>query len=395
MDIYQKSLALHQQLKGKIEIKTTMNVETRDDLSLVYSPGVAQPCREIQKDFRVIDDVTWRQNTVAVVSNGSAVLGLGNIGPEAGLPVMEGKAMLFKAFANINALPLCIRASSPEEVIAFCKALEPSVGGINLEDIKAPECVLIEEACQKELSIPVFHDDQHGTAIVVLAGLLNACKLVGKSLESLSVVVSGTGAAGSAIIKLLYASGVRHLKAFNQNGVVDKKFRDQYDAVVQGVCDCLSDEVSATYEEALVGADCFIGVSVADLLSVEWVKKMNHDAIIFAMANPSPEISYDLAKQAGVRIMGTGRSDYPNQINNVLAFPGIFRGALDAHASTINEPMKLAAAYAIASLVSDEQLSDTMIVPSVLDERVALAVAQAVAQTARETGVIQEGYSDQ
>lgn len=386
-DIYQESLALHEQLKGKVEVVSKIKVTTPEQLSLVYSPGVAQPCRAIAEDQSKVYDLTWKQSSVAIISDGSAILGLGNIGPAAGLPVMEGKAMLFNQFAGINAVPLCIETSSPQEIIDFCCAVAPTFGGINLEDIKAPECVMIEQAVQKRLAIPVFHDDQHGTAIVVLAGLINACKLTKRDLKASRIVISGTGAAGSAIIRMLHEYGATHITCFNQFGNVVAAKRDSYDFVVQEICGYIIDQPEISLTQAMNKADIFVGVSAGNILSEHQVASMNDDAIVFAMANPQPEIEYDLAKQANARIVGTGRSDYPNQINNVLAFPGIFKGALRVRAKGINQAMKLAAAHAIAGLIADEELSDTNIVPSVLDPRVADTVAAAVESSAQATGM--------
>lgn len=390
-NLKEKSLALHKELEGKISVENKMDVTSLEQLSLLYSPGVAEPCLEIKEDVEKAYEYTWKGNTVAVVSNGSAVLGLGNIGPEAGLPVMEGKAMLFKAFSGLNAIPLVIDAKKPEEIISFCRMLAPTVGGINLEDIKAPECVYIEQTLKKELNIPVFHDDQHGTAIVVVAGLINAYRLMNKDLKDAKVVVSGTGAAGSSIIRMLHAYGVKKIYATNSLGVINKKFADEYNFVVHELCDYLADlEGEKTLADCMKGADIFIGVSLANLVSKDDVRSMNKDAVVFGLANPNPEIPYPDAKEAGARIVGTGRSDYPNQVNNVLAFPGIFKGALSVRASQINEEMKIAAAEGIASLISDEELSEEFIIPNAFDPRVADVVAKAVADKAIETGVAKE-----
>lgn len=384
----EKAIQLHKELKGKVEIRNKKEVNTMEDLSLLYSPGVAEPCIEISNDINKVYDYTWKGNTVAVISDGSAVLGLGDIGPEAGLPVMEGKSMLFKAFSGLNAIPLVIDAKTPEEIIEFCKMVAPTFGGINLEDIAAPDCVFIEQELDKILDIPIFHDDQHGTAIVVVAGLINSYKLINKDLKKAKVVVSGTGAAGSSIIRMLNAYGVENIYATNSSGVIDPAHPENYNFVVQELCNYLTDlDGEKTLSDALVDADVFIGVSIANIVSKENVKSMNEDAVIFAMANPDPEIPYDDAKEAGARIVGTGRSDFPNQVNNVLAFPGIFKGALAVRASEINEEMKLAAAEAIAFLIADEDLNEENIIPGALDERVAEAVAEAVAQKAKETGV--------
>lgn len=390
-NLVEESLALHKKLKGKINIENKIEVTSLDDLSLLYSPGVAQPCLKIKDDKERVYDYTWKGNTVAVVSNGSAVLGLGDIGPEAGLPVMEGKAMLFKVFSGLNAVPLVIDVSNPDEIISFCKKIAPTFGGINLEDIKAPECVYIEQTLQKELNIPVFHDDQHGTAIVVIAGLINACQLLKKDLKETKIVVAGTGAAGSSIIRMLHSYGVSNINAFNAQGIVDKSKKDNYDFVVQEICEYLTDiSDENTLHDLMVGTDIFIGVSMANLLSKEDIAMMNTNAIVFALANPNPEISYLDAKEAGASIVGTGRSDYPNQINNVLAFPGIFKGALEIRARQISEEMKIAAAEGIASLVSEEELTEEYIIPSVLDPRVVGVVSQAVANKAIETKLVKE-----
>ncbi|QIK68957.1 NADP-dependent malic enzyme [Erysipelothrix sp. HDW6C] len=387
----ERSLALHKKLKGKVEVKNKMEVTSLDDLSLLYSPGVAEPCLEIKADISKVYDYTWKGNTVAVVSNGTAVLGLGDIGPEAGLPVMEGKSMLFKAFSNVNAVPIMLDTKDSDEIIKAVKLMAPTFGGINLEDIKAPECVYIEQELKKQLNIPVFHDDQHGTAIVVMAGLFNAFKLLNKDLKDAKVVVSGTGAAGSSIIRMLHAYGVKNIMATNSTGVVNPKNSSEYNFVVQELCNYLmptKDE--KTLSDALVDADVFIGVSMANIVSQDDVKSMNKDAVVFALANPNPEIPYDDAIAAGARIAGTGRSDYPNQVNNVLAFPGIFQGALQVRATEINEAMKLAAAEGIASMIDDKDITETNILPNALNKDVSNIVAASVARKAIETGVAQE-----
>ena len=331
---------------------------------------------------------TWKQNSVAVVSDGTAVLGLGDIGPEAAMPVMEGKAILFKKFGNIDAVPICLDTKDPKEIIQIVKAMAPTFGGINLEDISAPRCVEIERTLIQELDIPVFHDDQHGTAIVVTAGLLNALKVVGKKVEDITVVVSGTGAAGSSIIKMIHTLGVKEIYGFNINGIVTKEDYDQYDFLTQELTQITNRQGKRmTMAEAMCEADVFIGVSAPGLLTQDMVKSMKAKPIVFAMANPEPEIKYDDAIAAGVTVMGTGRSDFPNQINNVLAFPGLFRGALDVRAKKISEGMKLAAAKGLASLVSDEELSPTYVIPNALDPRVAKVVAAAVAKEARDEGL--------
>ena len=388
-DIYQESLELHQKAKGKLEVQLKVPLNDSLDLSLAYTPGVAKPCLEIAKDKDLAYQYTWKQNSVAVVSDGTAVLGLGDIGPEAAMPVMEGKAILFKKFGNIDAVPICLDTKDPQEIIRIVKAIAPSFGGINLEDISAPRCVEIERTLINELNIPVFHDDQHGTAIVVTAGLLNALKVVSKKVEDITVVVSGTGAAGSSIIKMLHALGVKEIYGFNINGIVIKDDYDKYDFLTQELTKITNSKSKRlSMSEALKEADVFIGVSAPNILTQEMVKGMKKDPIVFAMANPEPEINYDDALEAGVAVMGTGRSDYPNQINNVLAFPGLFRGALDVKAYKITEGMKLAAAYGLASLVSEEELSPTYVIPHALDPRVAKMVADAVAQKAKEEGVI-------
>lgn len=390
MDVFAKSLELHEKAQGKIEINSKVRVETKEDLSLAYSPGVAEPCRAIEKNEEDIYKYTSKGNMVAVITDGSAVLGLGNIGPKAALPVMEGKSILLKQFANVDSFPLCLDTQDPELIIQTCKLLAPSLGGINLEDISAPRCVEIERRLIEEMDIPVFHDDQHGTAIVVSAGLINACKLTNRDLSTLKVVVSGTGAAGSSIIKMLHRLGIRNIIGYNIDGIVHKSKADKYDFLTKELLeitnpdDFIGDDTLAS---ALVGADVFIGVSVANIVTKEMVASMNKDPFIFAMANPNPEIMPDLAKEGGALVVGTGRSDFPNQINNVLAFPGIFRGALDARAKKINEEMKMAAAIAIASCVDENELSPDFIIPSPFNPQVAQKVADAVKQTAIKTGV--------
>ncbi len=388
-DVYQEALKLHEELKGKLGVNVKTRVETKDDLSLLYTPGVAQPCREIHKNKNNVYKYTWKGNSVAVVSDGTAVLGLGDIGPEAAMPVMEGKAILFKKFGDIDAVPICLDTKDPKEIISIVKALAPTFGGINLEDISAPRCIEIERTLKEELDIPVFHDDQHGTAIVVTAGLINALKVVKKDISDVSVVVSGTGAAGSSIIKMIHNLGVKEIYGFNINGIVLKEDYDQYDFLTQELSLITNTQNKRiTMKEALEEADVFIGVSAPGLLTREMVKGMKENPIVFAMANPEPEIKYQDAIEAGARVVGTGRSDYPNQINNLLAFPGLFRGALDVHATKITEEMKLAAAYGLASLVSDKELSETYIIPDALNPKVAKTVAKAVGEKAIEQGVI-------
>lgn len=388
MDIYEQSLVMHEQVKGKLGVELKVPLLTSQDLSLAYTPGVAQPCREIAKDKEKAYQYTWKSNSVAVVSDGSAVLGLGNIGPEAGLPVMEGKAILFKQFANIDAVPLCLDTQDTKEIIQIVKAIAPTFGGINLEDISAPRCVEIERTLIEELDIPVFHDDQHGTAIVVTAGLINALKVVNKKMEDITVVVSGAGAAGSSIIKMIHSVGVKEIYAFNIDGILLKEDSHKYDFLSKELTEITnSKNKRMTMSEALKEADVFIGVSAPGVLSKEMVQSMKENAIVFAMANPEPEISYHDAIDAGVAIMATGRSDFPNQINNVLAFPGLFRGALDVRARKITEEMKLAASYALASLVEPDQLKADYIIPAALDSRVSEVVSKAVAKKAIETGI--------
>lgn len=383
-----EALHMHKVNKGKVLIQSKVPVKNARDLSLAYSPGVAEPCKEIHDRKETVYDYTMKGNMVAVVSNGSAVLGLGNIGPEAALPVMEGKSVLFKSFAGVESFPLCLDTHDIDEIVRTVKILEPTFGGVNLEDIAAPNCFIIEERLKKETSIPIFHDDQHGTAIVTVAGLINALKLVKKSFSDIRVVANGAGAAGIAIIKLLYSFGVREIIMCDSKGAIYEGrpygMNDVKDAVAKITN---QDKKEGSLEEVLEGADVFIGVSVGGLLTQEMVKKMNDDAIIFAMANPDPEIMPDDAKAAGAKVIGTGRSDFPNQVNNVLAFPGIFRGALDVRATRINEKMKIAAAEAIASLIADDELNADYVIPSPFDKRVAPIVASSVAKAAMESGV--------
>ena len=388
MSLREDALELHRAHQGKLGVVTKVPVENARDLSLAYSPGVAEPCKEIHRSVETVYEYTAKGNMVAVVSDGTAVLGLGNIGPHAALPVMEGKAVLFKSFAGVDAVPICLDTTDVEEIIRTVKLLEPTFGGINLEDIAAPACFAIEERLKQELNIPVFHDDQHGTAIVTLAGLINALKVTGKRMQDIKVVANGAGAAGIAIIKLLLSMGVKHVVMCDTKGAI-------YEGRVEGmnpVKDIIAkntnhERICGSLEEVIVGADVFIGVSVADSVTQEMVRSMNVDPIIFAMANPDPEIKPADAIAAGARVVGTGRSDYPNQVNNVLAFPGIFRGALDTRATTINEEMKIAAAHAIADLIPAHELKHDYVIPSPFDPRVAPAVAAAVAKAAMETGV--------
>ena len=386
MDYNKKSLALHKKYKGKIEIKSKVPLKTKDDLSLAYTPGVAEVCKLIHKDQKQINSYTMRGNTVAVITDGSAVLGLGNIGPFAAMPVMEGKAALFKEFAGVDAFPICLNTQDPEKVVEMIKLLEPTFGGINLEDISAPNCFYIEERLKKEMNIPVFHDDQHGTAIVVLAALVNALKVVRKDIKDIKVVINGAGAAATAIAKLIIKAGVKAGKMI----IVDSK-----GAIYDGRTDLNSSKkeiakitnkkkVAGLLDVAIKDADVFIGVSVGGALKKEWVEYMENSPIVFAMANPDSEISYEDAIDTKIAVFGTGRSDYPNQINNVLVFPGIFRGVLDSGSTKITEEMKLAAAYAIASLIKKSELKANYIIPSPFDRRVAKAVARAVIKSFRK-----------
>ncbi len=378
--IYEESLAKHEEWKGKMEARLKIPLENKQDLSLAYTPGVAEPCKVIAKNKDAVYKYTAKGNLVAVVTDGTAVLGLGDIGPEAGLPVMEGKAALFKKFGGVDAIPICLNTKDPDEIIKICKAIAPGFGGINLEDISAPRCVQIERTLIKELDIPVFHDDQHGTAIVVTAALINALKLVHKKAEEITVTVSGLGAAGSSIIRMMYALGVRKMYGFNSKGIVLKEDSQAYSFLLKEIAELTNpNNKRLSLAEAMAESDVFIGVSVPKLLSKEMVASMKKDAIVFAMANPEPEILYDDAVASGAKIVGTGRSDFPNQINNVLAFPGLFRGALDARAKKITEEMKMAAARGIASLVLDEELKPEYVIPSPFDLRVAKTVAKAVA----------------
>jgi malate dehydrogenase (oxaloacetate-decarboxylating) len=390
MDIFKESLKLHEAHQGKLEIKAKVSVQTKEELSLAYSPGVARPCEEIAKNPEEVYTYTSKGNMVAVITDGSAVLGLGNIGPKAALPVMEGKSILLKEFANVDSFPLCLDTQDVEQFIQTCKLVAPSLGGINLEDISSPRCVEIERRLIEELDIPVFHDDQHGTTIVVVAGLINACKLTNRRLEDLKVVVSGTGAAGGSIIRMLRDLGIEQIIACNSKGIVHESKTELYDDLTKELL-TLTNPTNFLGEgdiaSALVGADVFIGVSVAGLVTKEMVETMNPDPFIFALANPIPEVMPEDALAGGALIIGTGRSDYPNQINNVLAFPGIFRGALDVRARKINEEMKLAAAKAIAACVSDAELRPDFIVPSPFDSKVAERVAEAVRETALQTNV--------
>ena len=392
MDYAKESLRLHQEWQGKIEVTLRAPLETSDDLSLAYTPGVAQPCLEIQKDISKSYDLTRRGNLVAVVTDGTAVLGLGDIGPEAGMPVMEGKCALFKRFGNVDAIPLCIRSKDVDEIVNTVRLLAGSFGGVNLEDISAPRCFEIEKRLKECCDIPIFHDDQHGTAVVCLAAMLNALKLVNKKIEDVKVVTSGAGAAGIAIIKLLIAMGLdpHHVILCDRHGAIyeGRDYLNQEKEEMAKITN--SGKRAGTLAEMLVGADVFIGVSAPGCVTPEMVKSMAPNPVLFLMANPTPEIMPDLALEAGAAVVGTGRSDFPNQINNVLAFPGIFRGALDVRASEINDAMNIAAAKAIAAFVTDDKLAADYIIPNALEAGVAEAVAAAVAQAAKDTGVARQ-----
>jgi malate dehydrogenase (oxaloacetate-decarboxylating) len=387
MNYFEESLKLHEKYLGKIEVKSKVKIETKEDLGLAYTPGVAEPCRKIYENEENVYKYTAKGNMVAVVTDGTAILGLGDIGPKAGLPVMEGKAILFKEFANVDAFPICLDTKDVDEIVRTIQLIAPGFGGINLEDISAPRCFEVEEKLKKILDIPVFHDDQHGTAIVVLAGLINAIKVVGKKLEDLKVVVNGAGSAGTAISKLLLSSGVKNLIACDKVGILYRGMEKIDDAKTALAEITNPDNIKGSLKDAFIGADVFIGVSAPGIVTPEMVKSMNKDSIVFGMANPTPEIMPDEAKKAGARVAGSGRSDYPNQVNNVLVFPGLFRGALDVRAKEINEEMKLAAAYAIANYIKDEDLNENNVIPSALDKGVATKVAEAIAKAARETGV--------
>ena len=387
MDYAKESLRKHYEWEGKIEVNATVPVATKEDLALAYTPGVAAPCLEIKKDISKGYELTRRHNLCAVITDGSAVLGLGNIGPEAGMPVMEGKCVLFKAFGDVDAFPLCVKTQDVNEFVDTVYNISGSFGGINLEDISAPRCFEIERKLKQRCDIPVFHDDQHGTAVVTLAGLTNALKVVGKRREDVKVVTSGAGAAGTAIVKLLLSAGIKDITMTDIHGIIYKgrPENDWSNEEMAAVTNPLS--LKGCLATAIEGADIFIGVSAPGVLKPQMVKRMNRDAIIFACANPTPEIMPEEAKAAGARIVSTGRSDYPNQINNVLVFPGMFRGAFDVRAREINEEMKMAAANALASLISEAELSEDYIIPKAFDPRVGVSVAKAVAKAARETGV--------
>ena len=387
MDYAKESLKKHAQWGGKIEVVAKVPCSTREDLSLAYTPGVAQPCLEIQKDIHKSYELTRRHNLCAVITDGSAVLGLGNIGPEAGMPVMEGKCALFKAFADVDAFPLCLKTQEVDEFVNAVYLLSGSFGGINLEDISAPRCFEIERKLKEKCDIPIFHDDQHGTAVIVLAGLLNALKVVGKKKEDVKVVTVGAGAAGIAIVKMLITAGFTNITMCDKQGALYEGCPGMNWAQAEMAKLTNPDQTGGSLAEKLVGADVFIGTSAPGVVTTEMVKTMNRDAIIFACANPTPEIFPDDAKAGGAKVISTGRSDYPNQINNVLAFPGIFRGTFDVRASDINEEMKMAAALALAALVPEDELNENNIMPQAFDPRVGPAVAKAVAEAARRTGV--------
>jgi malate dehydrogenase (oxaloacetate-decarboxylating) len=395
MSVYEESLKLHMENRGKIEVISKVSVKTPEDLSLAYSPGVAEPCKRIAENKSDVYKYTAKGNMVAVITDGTAVLGLGNIGPEAALPVMEGKAILFKEFGGVNAFPICLDTTDTEEIIRTCKILAPSFGGINLEDISAPRCVEIERRLIAELDIPVFHDDQHGTAIVVAAAVINSCKLLKKNLCDLKVAMTGTGSAGSSIARMLKGLGVQRIFAYNLDGVVTKDKYNRYDFLVKELLDENIINSPENFEEDSVatvikGADVFVGVSAPGMVTKDMVRSMNTDPIIFAMANPTPEIMPEDAIEAGAIVVGTGRSDYPNQVNNVLAFPGLFKGALEAGATVINEEMKIAAAYGIANVLKEEELRADYIIPSPFDERVAQVVADTVKKIAIDNNLIRK-----
>ncbi|AYZ73753.1 NADP-dependent malic enzyme [Fusobacterium necrophorum] len=392
-NVYEESLKLHEANRGKLSVTSKVSVKNREDLSLAYSPGVAEPCRKIQEKKEEVYRYTSRGNMVAVVTDGTAVLGLGDIGPEAALPVMEGKAVLFKEFGGVDAFPICLDTKDTEEIIATVKRIAPGFGGINLEDISAPRCVEIETRLKEELDIPVFHDDQHGTAIVVVAGLINALKLVHKKVEEIKVVINGIGAAGSSIAKLILQLGVpgKNMLLVGIDGILNRNTSEDYNQLHKELAFRTNDACqTGNLKDALQEADVFIGVSVGGIVSPEMIKTMNRDVIVFAMANPTPEIMPEEAKKAGARIVGSGRSDYPNQINNVLVFPGLFKGALRAKSKKITEEMKMAAAVGLAKLISEEELKEDYIIPGAFDPRVAETVAKEVEKVAKEQGICRE-----
>ena len=387
MNYSEESLKLHEKLKGKIDVTSKVEIKTRDDLSTAYTPGVAEPCRKINQNKEDVYKYTSKGNLVAVVTDGTAVLGLGDIGPEAAMPVMEGKSVLFKEFAGVNAFPICIDTKNADEIIETVKRIAPAFGGINLEDISAPRCIEIEKELKKSLDIPVFHDDQHGTAIVVSAGLINALKIVKKDIKDIKIVVNGAGSAGGAILKMLKSLGAEDILVSDIEGIIHKgnERNNWYQEELAKITN--KENIQGDLRDALVGADVFIGVSAGNIVDEDMIKSMNKDSIVLAMANPTPEIMPEKALNAGCRIYGSGRSDFANQINNVLAFPGIFRGALDVRASDINEEMKVAAAYAIANIIKEEELKEDYVIPDALDKRVVLEVAKAVSKAGKESGV--------
>lgn len=387
LSVKEKSLRLHKENHGKLEIKPKVEVKTKEDLALAYTPGVAEPCLKIKENYDDIYEYTSKGNMVAVVTNGTAVLGLGDIGSGAGLPVMEGKAVLFKAFAGVDAFPICLNSKNVDEIINTVKIMEPSFGGINLEDIKAPECFEIEKRLKEEMNIPVFHDDQHGTAIVVLAAVINALKVTKRTMEDVKVVINGAGSAGISVAKLLMKSGIKNVTMVDRFGILEESEKWMNDAQREMAKITNKAHLKGTLKEAIKGADMFIGVSSPRVLTKEMVSTMTKDSIVFAMANPVPEIFPDEAKEGGALVVGTGRSDYPNQVNNLLAFPGIFRGALDVRATDINEEMKIAAAYGIASLISEDELNPDYVIPSATNKNIAPKVASFVAKAAIDTKV--------